>query len=236
MVLTKEKLYPLEKEIVGKKVVVVFSGGMDSTTLLYEKVDSGCEVYPISFFYGQKHTKELEMAELTCDKLNLLPRLVDVLGLRTVAPSALTREEIEVPEGNYSDLSMKQTVVPNRNMVFLAFATAYAISIGAESVAFGAHAGDHAIYPDCRSEFVQAMDKAMSLCDYSKITLDAPFIYLTKTDILRIGVDLGVDYSLTWSCYKGNNLACGKCGTCNERLEAFRELGIEDPLKYEEVK
>ena len=143
---------------------------------------------------------------------------------------------MEVPEWKYDDLSMVQTVVPNRNMVFLALATSYAIGLGAEAVSFGAHSGDHAVYPDCRPEFVQAMDRAIDLCDYSKVFLDAPFLNLTKAEILHIGVKLGVDYSLTWSCYKGNELACGKCGTCDERLRAFREVGIEDPLKYKEVK
>ena len=228
----EEKRYSLEEAHWGK-VVVVLSGGMDSTTLLYKTLDLGCEVYPISFYYGQRHSKELKMAELTCSKLNLSLKRVDISVLGELAPSALTREDIDIPEGNYDDPSMKQTVVPNRNMVFLALATSYAIGLEAEAVYLGAHSGDHAIYPDCRPKFIRAMDGAIGLCDYSRVYLDVPFMSYTKTGILRIGMDLGVDYSLTWSCYKGNGLACGKCGTCVERLEAFRELGLKDPLEYE---
>ena len=129
---------------------------------------------------------------------------------------------------------MKLTVVPNRNMVFLALATAYAIGIGASKVFYGAHGGDHAIYPDCRSEFVAAMKKAIKICDWSSITLHAPYLKLTKADILRRGLKLGVDYSKTWTCYLGEEKACGKCGACNERLMAFECNGITDPIEYKE--
>lgn len=216
-----------------KKVVVLLSGGMDSTTLAYYMKNLGREVYPITFFYGQKHQKELEMAYKTCEKLGLTYKLKDI-DIDELAPSALTRKDIEVPEGHYEAESMKLTVVPNRNMVFLSLATAYAIGIGATEVAYAAHSGDHAIYADCRPVFVEAMREAILLCDDVGIYFRTPFIYLDKKDILEIGQTLGVDYSLTWSCYRGGELACGLCGTCVERLEAFSKLGIEDPIKYKE--
>lgn len=214
------------------KIVVVLSGGIDSTTLLYEAVNLGYEVYPITFSYGQKHVKETRAAFDTCQKLGLPYKQIS-FELGEVAPSALTRNDMGIPKGHYEDESMKQTVVPNRNMVFLAFATAYAIGLGADEVAYGAHGGDHAIYPDCRGEFVEAMAEAMRLCDYKEIGLWVPYLYWNKVDIIRKGLELGVDYSLTWTCYEGKELACGKCGACTERLEAFEEVGIEDPIKYE---
>lgn len=216
------------------KAVVIFSGGIDSTVLVYDVKGLGYEACPITFYYGQKHAKELEMAHKTCERLGLKYKLVDVESLGKIAPSALTREE-EIPKAQYDEESMKQTVVPNRNMVFLSLATAYAIGIGASWVFFGAHGGDHALYPDCRPTFVKAMEQAISLCDYSIVSLKTPYLYYTKADILRLGVELEVDYSLTWSCYEGGKLACGKCGTCRERLEAFREVNLEDPIEYKEV-
>ena len=213
------------------KCVALLSGGMDSTTLVYYMKDLGLEVYPLVIYYGQKHDKEIEMAYKTCEKLGLRYQLIDS-DLCLIAPSSLTREGLEVPEGHYEDESMKQTVVPNRNMVFLSYATAYAIGIGADQVAYAAHSGDHAIYPDCRPEFIDAMSHAIKLCDYGDIYLNCPFMHLDKSDILEIGLKLGVDYSLTWSCYKGLVEACGKCGTCVERLEAFRKVGKDDPISY----
>jgi len=233
---TKPKFnYPLLPGTKKEKVVVLLSGGMDSTTLLYEVMVLGYEVYPITFYYRQKHEKEMEAAAYTCQKLGLTFRVLDISALNEIAPSSLTRDKVEVPKGHYEDESMKQTVVPNRNMVFLAFATAYAIGLDAEEVAYGAHGGDHAIYPDCRPDFVEAMVEAISLCDYKDIHLWVPYLHVNKADILRKGLELGVDYSLTWTCYEGQELACGRCGACTERLGAFREVGIEDPLKYKEA-
>lgn len=213
------------------KAVVIFSGGMDSTVLLYDVRDLGYEACPITFYYGQRHSRELEMAYKTCQKLGLKYKLVDVESLGEIAPSALTREE-EIPKDQYDEESMKQTVVPNRNMVFISLATAYAIGIGAPWVFFGAHGGDHALYPDCRPAFVKAMEQAISLCDYNVVSLRTPYLYYAKVGILKHGLELEVDFSLTWSCYEGGRLACGECGTCKERLNAFREVGIEDPVEY----
>jgi len=217
-----------------QKAVVILSGGMDSTTLLYDVVNQGYEVHALSFDYGQKHRKELEMAQRTTEKLGIKHKIIDLCALNEVAPSALTRDDWDVPEGYYNDENMKQTVVPNRNMVMLSLATAYAIGIRADKLFYGAHAGDHTIYPDCRKEFVEAMKKAIGLADWHKVELEAPYLDMDKGDIAIRGKELGVDYSLTWTCYKGQEKACGKCGSCRERLEAFEKAGMKDPIPYED--
>lgn len=215
-----------------QKAVILLSGGMDSTTLLYDVIDRGYEVYPISFFYGQKHDKELEAASQTCAKLKLPLKVVNVGVLGKIAPSALTAEKVEIPKGHYQEESMKQTVVPNRNMVLIALAASYAIGIGARGVWYGAHGGDHAIYPDCRSEFVTQLAKALQVCDWKPVFLSVPYLLWDKVEILRRGLELGVDYFLTWTCYEGKALACGQCGSCTERLEAFKTAGEKDPIDY----
>src|SRR3990167_8293997 len=146
------------------KAVTLLSGGLDSTTLLYDLLDKGLEVYPLSFNYGQKHSKELVMAQLTCSKLKLPFKVLDLSILGEIAPSSLTRQDFEIPKGHYADESMKQTVVPNRNMVLLSLAISYAIGLRASYVYYGAHSGDHTIYPDCRPEFVEAMRLSTKLC------------------------------------------------------------------------
>ena len=218
-----------------RRGVVLLSGGIDSTTLLYDLMNQLDEVHPITFLYGQKHKKELDAAFATCHKLGLSYKDVGIGSLEELAPSALTRGDEEIPRVGYDEESMKSTVVPNRNMVFLSLATAYAIGIGAESVFYAAHGGDHTLYPDCRPGFISAMREAIRFCDYKVISLEAPYMHWSKVEIIKKGIKLGVDYSLTWSCYQGGDLACGKCGTCVERLEAFKAVGVEDPLRYEEV-
>ncbi len=206
---------------------------MDSTTLLYEVKDKYDEVYGLSFNYNQKHKKELECAMRTCACLNIKHKTMDLSILNELAPSSLTRDNWDVPEGHYADENMKETVVPNRNMVMLSLATSYAVSLKADSLYYGAHAGDHDIYPDCRNDFVKAMQKSIELCDWHILQLKAPYLEIDKGDIAIKGKKLGVDYSLTWTCYKGKEKACGKCGSCTERLEAFEKAGIDDPLDYE---
>lgn len=215
------------------RAVVILSGGMDSTTLLYDVKNQGFETFAISFVYGQKHSKEVEFAKKTCSVLSIPHKVVDISFFGQLAPSALTTSGWEIPEGYYTDSSMKQTVVPNRNMVLISISAAYAISLGAKKLFYGAHAGDHPIYPDCRKEFVEAMKKALYLADYIGLELEAPYVDMKKEDILKRGLELGVDYSLTWSCYKGGEKACGKCGTCTERIEAFKKVGVKDPIVYE---
>ena len=206
---------------------------MDSTTLLYDIIKQGYNVNALSFNYGQKHKIELKCAVATCIKLGVPHEIIDLKVLGEIAPSALTREEFEIPEGHYEDENMKQTVVPNRNMTMLSLATAYAIGIKAKYLFYGAHAGDHDIYPDCRKEFVQAMKKVIKLADWEKVELKAPYLDIDKGDIVIKGKKLKVDYSLTYTCYKGREKACGKCGSCVERLEAFEKAGIKDPILYE---
>ena len=216
-----------------QKVVVILSGGMDSTTLLYEAISQQHEVVALSFNYNQKHKKELEKAKETCDILKIPHKIMDLSILNELAPSSLTRDDWDIPEGHYADENMKQTVVPNRNMVMLSLATSYAIGIKASRLFYGAHSGDHDIYPDCRKDFVEQLGRAIKMCDWHKVRLFAPYLDLDKGDIVIKGKELNVDYSKTWTCYKGKGKACGKCGSCVERLEAFEKAGIKDPIEYE---
>ncbi|MHA1868709.1 MAG: 7-cyano-7-deazaguanine synthase QueC [Candidatus Heimdallarchaeaceae archaeon] len=212
------------------KVVIILSGGIDSTTLLYDLINQGYDVYALGFAYGQKHIKECYYANKTCEKLGI-PYYKT--GLHSFAKSAITEKELKIPEGHYEEKTMKQTVHPLRNLLMLVFAASYAISIKAKKVFYGAHAGDHAIYPDCRPEFIEAAKKAIKLADYAEIEIEAPYMNMKKEDIIKRGLELGVDYSLTTSCYVGKEKACGKCGTCIERLEAFKKNNVKDPIKYE---
>lgn len=213
--------------------VIIVSGGMDSVTLLHDIHSLGEEIYAITFDYGQRHKKEIDYAKWNCDKLNIPHKIIPLSVLNEIAPSSLTRNDSEIPEGEYDGENMKQTVVPNRNMVMLSLAAAYAIGIGATKLYYGAHSGDHTIYPDCRPEFVTAMNKALSLCDWHQIELVVPYLNGNKETILRRGYELGVDYAYTWTCYNGREKACGKCGSCDERLAAFKAIGQNDPLEYE---
>jgi 7-cyano-7-deazaguanine synthase len=219
------------------KAVVLLSGGMDSATLLYKAVVDGFTCHAVAFDYGQKHARELEYAQRIAahraETFHVVPLTeVSAQFLRT-ANSSQTNPAIPVPHGHYADENMKVTVVPNRNMMMLSVAAAYAISIGADTVAYAAHAGDHAIYPDCRPAFISAMSTALEHCHFEPgIALYAPFSEITKTDIVKIGWLLGVPYEETWSCYEGRTLHCGKCGTCVERREAFLLAGVDDPTVW----
>ena len=217
------------------KVVLILSGGMDSTTLLYQLIQEKKEIYTISYNYGQKHTKELDAAKKSTAMLNIPHKIVSLKGLiesNIFGDNTITSNNA-IPEGHYTEESMKSTVVPNRNMVMISIAISYAISLGASEVYYGAHAGDHAIYPDCRPEFVEAMDHVSKLCDYQKMSVQAPFLHCNKAEIVAKGLKLGVNYASTWTCYKGQEKACGKCGSCVERLEAFQINKVIDPLDYE---
>jgi 7-cyano-7-deazaguanine synthase len=216
------------------KMLVILSGGMDSTTLLYSMLDANWICSAITFNYGQKHFKEIQAAKKLCNRLEIPFTYVDLSNLKYQIRSALTSEFIKVPEGHYEDSSMKQTVVPNRNAIMITIASAIAQSHNIDNIALGVHAGDHPIYPDCRKEFINSIQTTMRLSlDNKKFTIHTPFIDLKKVDILRIGLALNVAYSQTWSCYKGGQFACGVCGTCVERLEAFKLLDLEDPLQYQ---
>lgn len=187
----------------------------------------------MSINYGQKHSKELLVAADYCRELGILHKVADLSGLQDLfGKSSLTNADEAVPEGHYEEDQMKSTVVPNRNMILLATATAWAISLQADSVAYAAHGGDHAIYPDCREEFATALDDAIRLCDWSKVFLYRPFVHSNKAEIAALGTRLGAGLEKTWSCYKGGDLHCGRCGTCVERREAFHLAGIEDLTVY----
>lgn len=220
------------------KVVPIYSGGLDSTVLLYLLMQKGVELHPLTVNYGQRHIREQASARDICDRLGLDLEVADLTGIRhLLAGSSLTSDDVAVPEGHYAAESMKATVVPNRNMIMLAVAAGYALSIGAQAVAYGAHSGDHAIYPDCRPVFGTAVDLALQLCDWNPVRLWRPFVDVDKTAIVRLGDDFGVPMHLSWSCYKGGEVHCGKCGTCVERKEAFALAGVTDLTEYErEVK
>lgn len=213
-------------------VVLILSGGVDSTTLLYDLLERGVTVCPISFDYGQKHSKELLCASETCDMLGVQLKTVDISALNTIFTSSALTGAANIPKGDYEDENMRTTVVPNRNMILLSSAIGYAINIGARDVYYGAHSGDHSIYPDCREEFVKRIQNIAEVCHYTPLNVKAPYLHMTKADIVRKGLDLCVDYHHTWTCYKGGALACGACGSCRERLEAFDAAGVTDPIGY----
>lgn len=218
------------------KVVMILSGGMDSTTLACHYLRKGDEVHALSFDYGQRHLQEIIHARLICEKLKIPHQIVSLPITHLLKGSSQTDFSIEVPEGHYAEENMKKTVVPNRNMIMLAVAGAYAISIKADILAYGAHAGDHTIYPDCRDTFINPMSLAFLNCDWHQLKLDAPFLNSTKGEIALLGKALQVPYELTWTCYKGGEKHCGKCGACQERIEAFKFANMEDPVSYVDTK
>lgn len=220
--------------------VALLSGGMDSTTLVYYLKKQGYDVVCLSVHYGQKHKKELEYAMATTRRLGIEHKLIDFAGFATLlGPSAgsLTGTTA-VPEGHYAAENMAQTVVPNRNAILLAAAYALATVREAKLVATAVHSGDHAIYPDCRPEFVEAFEAMEILALDPEIyhapvpQLYAPFLLESKAAIAALGNELEVPWSDTWSCYKGGELHCGRCGTCVERIYSFNHSGVSDPTQY----
>lgn len=215
------------------KMVCVLSGGMDSATLLWKLKSQGHDLYTISFDYGQRHVKELTKAQLLATVARVPWEKIDLSNLKPILAGSSQTSGIPVPEGRYDAENMKLTVVPNRNMIMLSVSIARAISLGYDAVAYGAHAGDHTIYPDCRPVFIDAMNRAAQLCDWKSINLVAPFSSMTKAEIAKEGAKLQVPYEHTLTCYHGTEPACGKCGSCQERLEAFEVAGVMDPIAYE---
>ena len=216
------------------KILTLLSGGLDSTVLLYHLLDRKTEVEAVSFDYGQRHRREISAANLIADRTKVKHHLVTVnFGREGLAGSALTDSIVPVPHGHYADESMKQTVVPNRNMILLSIAAGLAISRQCRQVGFAAHAGDHAIYPDCRPDFVDNFNRSLFAGTYQTPLVTAPFIHLTKRDIVSRGQKLRVPMELTWSCYEGKEVHCGKCGTCVERREAFKDAIVDDPTVYD---
>jgi 7-cyano-7-deazaguanine synthase len=215
-----------------EKAVVTFSGGLDSTTLLFWAVRQ-YEVNALTFDYGSKHNKREQAAakEIT-DRLKIPHVIIKLPFVNKFFKSSLLQSGREIPEGHYEDSSMRSTVVPFRNGIILSIAAGYAESIEARTVLYAAHAGDHVIYPDCRPEFLKAISEAAHRGTYLGVEIKDPFIDMTKKEIATLGKELEVPFELTYSCYKGGKVHCGKCGTCVERKEAFQLAGIPDPTKY----
>lgn len=217
----------------NKKALVVLSGGLDSVTALYWAKKEYSEVQAVHFDYGSKHTvNETLCAIWHCNHLNVKMTTIR-LPLDQYFKSSLLQGQEEIPEGRYDEENMKSTVVPFRNGIMLAVAGGYAESIGYDCVILGNHAGDHTIYPDCRETFVSAFSQALKEGTWKGVELVSPFCKIRKEDIVQIGSSLGIDYSYTYSCYKGTATHCGVCGTCTERKEAFQLAGIADPTEYE---
>ena len=217
----------------GKDSAIVVSGGMDSITLLYEqrhRIALG-----VSFDYGSNHNaREIPFAELHCKRLGIRHITVRLDFMHRYFKSSLLDGADAIPEGHYADDNMKSTVVPFRNGIMLSVAVGIAESHGLSNVFIANHGGDHTIYPDCRPEFVSAINEAARTGTYANVTVSAPYTNITKGEIARRGAALGIDYSETWSCYKGGDRHCGKCGTCVERREALAEAGVADTTEYEE--
>ena len=217
-----------------KDAVLIISGGMDSTTMLYEYRDE--IALAITFDYGStQNGRERVCAVTHCQRLGIKHIIVPLEFIHRHFKSTLLMTAADIPEGNYNDENMKSTVVPFRNGIMLAIACGIAESNGLKRVMIANHAGDHCIYPDCRPDFVDAMSSAMATGTYEHISVFAPYTYLSKKEIAEHGKALGLDYSETYSCYKGGERHCGKCGTCRERIMALREAGIEDKTEYESV-
>lgn len=215
-----------------KDSLIVVSGGMDSITLLHEYADQ--IALAVTFDYGSNHAKkEIPFAQLHCQRLGIKHLVIPLSFMHDYFKSSLLEGDAAIPEGHYADENMKSTVVPFRNGIMLSIACGIAESNGLHKVLIANHGGDHSIYPDCRPEFINAMSSAMQNGTYEHIEIFAPYTNISKGDIARHGKALGIDYSETWSCYRGGDKHCGKCGTCVERHEALLEAGIDDPTEYE---
>jgi 7-cyano-7-deazaguanine synthase len=212
--------------------VVLISGGLDSTVALHDAASRGTVALGLSFDYGSKHNaRELPCAAWQCQRLGVPHRIVRLAFINELFRSDLLQSGGAIPDGHYEDLSMRRTVVPFRNGVMLAIAAGVAESMGAQALVIAAHGGDHAIYPDCRETFLAPMAEAIRAGTYAGIEVQRPFGDRKKADLVRRGIELGVDFSHTWSCYKGGARPCGSCGTCVERREAFQLAGATDPVE-----
>ncbi len=216
------------------KVIAVASGGMDSSTLCYKLAADDMLAGVVSFDYGQRHRKELECAKRIAGNLGVSHDVVDLSAVGAhLGGSALT-DDIDVPDGHYAEDNMRITVVPNRNQIMLSIAAGIAVARSCDAVATAVHAGDHTIYPDCRTEFIESLDATTQLAteSFGDVRVLAPFVTIDKTAIAQIGDELGVPWADTWTCYKGGDVHCGKCATCVERQEAMHLAGVHDPTEY----
>lgn len=215
------------------KSLVVFSGGLDSTVLLAKLVAEGRDCRALTVNYGQRHWREIDSAKAICAMLAVPHQIVDLRSLaRLWGNNSLTNPAIDVAEGHYTEERMRTTVVPARNLVLLSIAAAWAIAEKCDTLVYGAHSGDHVIYPDCRTEFADAVAKTIALADWHQVALERPFVSLRKSEIVRTGLACDAPMHLSWSCYKGGAQHCGRCGTCIERREAFFLAGAVDPTEY----
>ncbi|WP_137667348.1 7-cyano-7-deazaguanine synthase QueC [Sphaerospermopsis reniformis] len=222
------------------KAVILLSGGLDSSTVLYQARADGCECYAISFDYQQRHRRELQSAMFVAQSVGVVQHQIVNFDLRLWGGSALTDEAIALPQARSLDemsQSIPVTYVPARNTIFLSFALGYAETIGAQRVYIGVNALDYSGYPDCRPDYIQAMQEVFRLGtkqgrEGQPIDIIAPLINLKKTEIIQLGNQLDVPWELTWSCYAGGDQACGVCDSCRLRLAAFAQLGLKDPVDY----
>ena len=214
-----------------KDAVIIVSGGMDSITLLYDYKERIS--LAVSFDYGSNHNaKEIPFAKLHCERLGIKHVTISLEFMKRLFHSSLLDGNGAVPTGDYDDDNMRSTVVPFRNGIMLSIAAGLAESHNLGFVMMANHGGDHSIYPDCRPEFVYSMDNAIKNGTYNGVRLLAPYTNMSKAQIASRGISLGIDYSETWSCYKGEDMHCGECGTCRERKSAFMEIGVDDPTEY----
>lgn len=218
------------------KTLIIFSGGLDSATLAYKIANEQELSLLVSFDYGQRHKKELDFAAAFAKEMGVEHQIVDISAAGALLSGSALTDNIDVPEGHYAEETMKATVVPNRNAIMLAFAYGIASARNLDAVATAVHGGDHFIYPDCRPGFIQAFETMQNhaLEGMNEITLITPFLNKDKTFIAAEAGRLGLPIEKTWSCYKGEDIHCGKCGTCVERREALELAGVEDPTPYED--
>lgn len=219
------------------KTIVICSGGLDSVSLAYKVAAEHELMSLLSFDYGQRHRKELNYAATCAERLGVPHQIIDISATgRHLTGSALT-DDVAVPDGHYAEETMKATVVPNRNAIMLAIAFGVAAAVKADAVATAVHGGDHFIYPDCRPGFIDAFQTMQNhaLEGYADVTLYAPYVTISKADIVTDGTKNGTPFVETWSCYKGGERHCGRCGTCVERREAFHLAGVSDPTDYEDT-
>jgi 7-cyano-7-deazaguanine synthase len=230
----------MKTRIYEMKTAIICSGGLDSVTLAYKiKADETRTLTRIiSFDYGQRHKKELDCAKLCAEKLNVPFHLIDISAIGAHLSGSSLTDDIDVPDGHYAEESMRVTVVPNRNAIMLSIAYGIASANDDEAIATAVHGGDHFIYPDCRPGFIRSFEAMQyhALEGLSSIALYTPFLEKSKTDIATEATELSVPIAETWSCYKGGENQCGRCGTCVERIEAFHLAGKDDPTLYDDDK
>lgn len=218
------------------KTLTICSGGLDSVSLAHIIASEHRLTRLVSFDYGQRHRKELDFAAAAARRLGVPHHLIDIRAIGAGLTGSALTDDIDVPDGHYAEETMRITVVPNRNAIMLAIGFGVAAANGDEAVATAVHGGDHFIYPDCRPAFTRAFDamQQAALDGYAKVRLYTPFVERTKADIVREGARHGTPFAETWSCYKGGQHHCGRCGTCVERREAFHLAGVEDPTRYDD--